>query len=498
MYDYRHVRRLREVEGLTLRAISRQTGIHRTTIGKILEEGAPPGYQRSQPAKQPILGPFIPIIDRILEADKQIPPKQRHTAHRICQRLQDEYGYPGKYTQVREYVRQAKGVRAEAYIPLEFDPGTAQVDWGEAWVKQEGQWLKTHLFVMTQPFSDARFVACFPSQEGQYFYEGHRRAFEYFGGVPRVIIYDNLKTAVFKIRRHGGRDLNPTFKDFCAHYLFEPRFCNVASGNEKGHVEGGVKWTRRNFWVPVPRLDLWEDFNRDLVQKCRRYYGECLRGHTQTIGERLAEEQHTLLPIPKATSPMFQPQETKVRSLCLVRFETNDYSVPCRYAHHPVTVRATLDEVRIFHQHECIALHTRSFEKERTFYEPWHYLPLIEQRPRALDDAAPLKRLELDECFHLLRRRLEAAANPSSKGTREYIRVLQLLEHHPLRDLTRAVQRAVDLGVHDQEAVKNLLLCPPERNPTPLDLSGRSHLAAYHLPRPHLAAYTSLTDGGLS
>ncbi len=158
-------------------------------------------------------------------------------------------------------------------------------------------------------------------------------------------------------------------------------------------------------------------------------------------------------------------------------------------------MRPTVGKVRIYHDDQMIAVHKRSYGRHQAIYEPWHYLALIERKPRALDYGAPMKRLELDGCFDVLRRRMEAG-QIHSRGTREYIRVLRLLEHHSLADLTRAVQRAVELGVDCHEAVKNLLLCPPERTPSPLDLTGRNWLAAYRfLPAP-IARYGTLVGPG--
>ena len=252
MDDYVRVRQMHEIEGLSLREISHRTGLHRDTVKKIVEEGAPAGYRRSQHPKQPVLGPFIAKIDQILEADKKAPRKQRHTARRIWERLREEYGYRGGYTQVGEYVNQARQRDREAYVLLAFEPGTAQVDWGEARVLDEGHWRKVHLFVMTLPFSGARFIAVFPRPTLEFFLEGHRRAFVFFQGVPRLIIYDNLKSAVVKVKRYHNRVLNKTFEQFSRHYLYEARFCNVGRGNEKGHVENGVKWAQKKLFVPVP------------------------------------------------------------------------------------------------------------------------------------------------------------------------------------------------------------------------------------------------------
>ena len=234
-----------------MRAIARETGFHRLTVKRIVSEGGPPEYSRPPTSQRPVLDPYTAIIDEMLKQDILAPRKQRHTAQRVFNRLKEEHDYPGGYTQVRLYVAQARARQKEAYIPLEFGPGEAQVDWGEAVAFDETressksastQFRKVFLFVMTLPFSDARFVAAFPRQTQEFFFEGHRLAFQFFSGVPRRIVYDNLSSAVTKVLRGRRRDLNKTFQEFCERHVFEPAFCNVARGNEKGHVENGVKW----------------------------------------------------------------------------------------------------------------------------------------------------------------------------------------------------------------------------------------------------------------
>lgn len=497
MEDYIRVRRMHFDEGFSVRAISRKTGLHRKTVQKLIIQGVAPGYRQEASRPRPRLGPFLPRIDLILAQDKQAPPKQRHTAQRIFDRLRQEWGYTGGYTQVKEYIRQTRQRQQEAYVPLAWPPGQAQVDWGEAWVIQEGLPLKAQLFVMTLPFSDARFVASFPRASLEFFLEGHRLAFAFFGGVPARIVYDNLKSAVTKVGRGRRRDLNATFEQFAEQCLFTAAFCNVARGNEKGHVENGVGWVRRNLFVPQPIVGDWQSFNEHLAQACRRHWPARLRGHERTVGERLAEERLHLRPAPQ---PPARPLKTwTVNSLCLVRFDCNDYSVPCRWAHHPVSVRADVGRVRIFCEVRLIAEHVRCFGREQALYEPWHYLALIERKPRALDWGAPLKEFMLDPCFEQLRRQMEQGQEHSG-GTRAYIGVLRLLEQHALADLTRAVGRALELGAPDKESIRNLLLCPPERLPGLLDLSGRSHLAHWRMPAPDLTAYGTLAaaPGGLS
>ncbi len=491
MEDYIRVRRMHIEQGLSVRAIARQTGLHRKTVQKLIVAGVPPGYQTRAARPRPRLGPFVPRIEQMLDEDRAAPPKQRHTAQRIFDRLREEAGYTGGSTQVKDYVRQARQRRQEAYVPLAWPPGQAQVDWGEAWVLQAGRPLKAQLFVMTLPFSDARFVACFPRASLEFFLEGHRQAFAFFGGVPARIVYDNLKSAVTKVGRGRRRELNAHFEQFSAQCLFTPAFCNVARGNEKGHVENGVGWVRRNLFVPQPALEDWQGFNAQLAQGCRRQWPVRLRGHERTVGERLAEERTQLRPLPPALAR--PATSTTVSSLCLVRFDGNDYSVPCGWAHHPVRVQADVGRVRIFQQTQLVAEHVRCFGREQAIYEPWHYLALIERKPRALDWGAPLRQLVLDPCFEQLRRQLEEGQE-HSRGTRAYIGVLRLLERHPLEALTRAVRRALELGAPDRDSIRNLLLCPPERLPGRLDLSGRQQLAALRVAPPDLRLYGALAS----
>ena len=496
MEDYDRIRELHFKEELSQRQIAKKEKIARQTVKKMIELSAPPGYQRENQAERPILGPFLPIIDAILESDKPpTPKKQRHTAKRIFDRLRDEYDYPGGYTQVREYVALEKEQKKEAFVPLQFDPGEAQVDWGECKIDYEDERQSARMFIMTLPFSNARFVACFPRETLEFFLEGHRRAFEFFGGVPRRITYDNLKAAVTKVGRGRRRDLNITFEGFAQHYLFDPAFCNVARGNEKGHVEKGVDWARKNFFVPVPQFDDWGHFNEQLAERCLGMLLKVSRGDERTISERLAEEREHLFPLPASPARPKTLKTWSVSKLCLVRFDTNDYSAPCQYAYQPVTVRADVGTVEIFSQDQRIAEHTRCHEREKAIYEAWHYLPLIERKPRALDYGAPLKNLELDDCFLVLRRRLEDGQE-HSEGTRAYIRVLRLLEEFSLQQLTRAVQDALKLGAKHEEAIRHMALCPPEHRPSPLDLTGRGHLARFRFAPPNLKIYSTLGQGG--
>src|SRR6516165_4472654 len=252
MENWAEIRRRVLVDGLSKRAACREYDIHWDTLQKILNHPEPPGYRRAAPRPRPKLDPFLPVLHQILEDDKKVHKKQRHTAPRIFERLRDEYGYAGGKTVVTEAVSAWRRTRAEVFVPLSHRPGEAQVDFGEAEIVLDGQAAKVALFVMTLPYSDAFFVCAFPRECTEAFLEGHVRAFAFFGGVPRRISYDNSKVAVAQITGSRGRKVTDAFLRLKSHHLFEHHFCLVRRPTEKGHVETLVGFARRTFLVPVP------------------------------------------------------------------------------------------------------------------------------------------------------------------------------------------------------------------------------------------------------
>src|SRR5580692_10248843 len=252
---YGRVRRAVRVEGRSQRAGAKEFGLSRETVRKMLQYAVPPGYQRQQPIKRPKLGPWLGVIDAIREDDKQRPVKQRHTAKRIFERLKEEHGFTGGYTIVKDYVRTATLRGQEMFVPLMHPAGEAQVDFGEALVVIAGVEQKAHYLAMDLPHSDDCFVAAFPAETTEAFLEGHVRAFAYFGGVPTRILYDNTKIV-------GGEERQRTraFSELQSYYLFADKFGRPARGNDKGKVEGLVGYARRNFMVPIPHFNGWEEF----------------------------------------------------------------------------------------------------------------------------------------------------------------------------------------------------------------------------------------------
>lgn len=476
------------------RAICREYNIHWDTLKKILQHEEPPGYRQKQARPKRLLGPFLPIIHEILEQDRKAPRKQRHTAKRIFERLREEHGYPGGETVVKDAVRAWRQGQAEVFVPLTHTPAHAQADFGEATVRIDGESVKVAFFVMTLLHSDAIFCQVFPRECTEAFQEGHRRAFAFFSGVPCRISYDNSKIAVAKIVGRRGETPTREFLRLESHYLFDHHFCLVRRANEKGHVENLLGFARRNFLVPVPKADSLESLNEALADRCREDLQRRLRGRPATKAELLVEEQAQLLPLPKQPFEARRVETPKANSLSLVRFDGNDYSVPTEYAHRQVTAVGGIEEVRLVVDDRVVARHRRCWTKEQVFFDPRHYLALLERKPGAFDYARPLQNWELPECFGTLRRRQEA--DMERQGMREFIKVLRLLEHASLRQLTSAVERALQIGATTADAIRLILECGREEPARWFRLDGRPHLAAVHVPAPNLQAYSSLSTGG--
>ncbi|UCC31786.1 MAG: IS21 family transposase [Phycisphaerales bacterium] len=467
-------------------------GLGWRTLDKILAHEEPPGYRLKRPRRKRKLEEFLPLIHEILEADRQAPPKQRHTAKRIYQRLQDA-GFTGGYTIVKEAVREWKRGQAEVFVPLAHRPGEAQVDYGHVTIKLRGEETKAAFFVMTLPYSDAIFCQVFPKECTETFQEGHKRAFEFFGGVPRRISYDNSKIAVRRIVGGRGQDVTHEFLRLESHYLFDHHFCRVRRPNEKGHVENLLGFARRNYLVPVPEVDSLEALNDELIEQLDDDLDRTLRGKSASKRKLLADERNSFLPIPVHEFEARRVETAKVSSLSLARFDGNDYSVPTEHAYHPVTVVGGMEEVRLVVGNRLVARHPRHWGREQVQFNPVHYLALLERKPGALDHAKPLEHWDLPGCFAVLRRRQE---NELGKmGTRQFIKVLRLLEHASVDELADAVRYALSIGATGSDAV-NLIL--HGRREKPIDLfclDGRPHLKAVRIPSPDLLAYRSLRVG---
>ena len=394
---------------------------------------------------------------------------------------------------MKDAVRAWKQTRKEVFIPLAHPPGEAQVDFGFADVLLEGVLTKVALFVMTLPYSDALFIQAFPRECTESFQEGHKRAIDFFGAVPSRISYDNSRIAVAKFTGSRDRKVTREFQRLMSHYLFEAHFCLVRRPNEKGHVERLLDFARANYLVPVPRVKSLQELNQQLHERCQQDLQRQLRGKLATKGELLTEERCRMLSLPREAFEARRLTQGGACSLSLVRFDSNSYSVPVKYAHRKITILATVDEVRLSFEDQLIARHDRRWGREQYLFDPLHYLALLERKPGGFDYARPLADWQLPECFATLRRRVERV--PDGLGTREFIRVLRLLEHASIRELAAAVDYALDIDITDADSIR-LILEHRREGPMPLfSLDGRPHLKSVHVETTNVSIYGTLMEG---
>jgi transposase len=488
---YARVRHACHIEGVSQREAARRFGIDPKTVAKMLRHAVPPGYRRSKPPVRPKLDAFTAAIDAILEADLSAPSKQRHTAKRIYDRLRAEHGFAGGYTIVKDYVRERRQRTREVFVPLAHPPGHAQVDFGEALAVIGGERRKIHFFCLDLPHSDACFVKAYPAERIEAFLDGHVAAFAFLGGVPRSILYDNTTLAVARILGGGERRRTRAFAELQSHHLFLDRFGRPGKG--KGKVEGLVGYARRNFLVPIPAVASFAALNAHLERRCLDRLGDRLRGHAESVGERLERDLAALQPRPPMPFDACDRRPARASALSLVRYERNDYSVPTAYGHRPVLVRGYVGEVVITCGAEIIARHERSYAREDFVFDPRHYLALLERKIGALDQAAPLQGWALPDEFAILRRLLEARMG--KPGKREYVQVLRLLETFRPEDVHAAVREALRLGAIGYDAVKHLVLCRIERRPPKLDLAAYPYLPRVTVATTSAEAYMALLGG---
>jgi transposase len=475
--EFDRIRRMVLVEGTSQREAARRLGHSRKTIRKALKHSEPPGYRRSgEPVYRVLISRYRGIIDAWLEADKQAPRKQRHTRKQIWRRLCEEHDFQGGYDAVKRYVKKKQETSGEVYMPLSFDPGEeVQVDWGEAWIKMAGQLVKVFMFCMRLCFSRASYVRAYRTEKEEAFLDGHVRAFEFFGGVPRRCCYDNLKSAAIRVGRGQDRTLNDRFKALKSHYLFDVRFCNVARGNEKGHVENLVKHAQRRYMTPVPEVMGLEELNAHLEQMCRQDLELAGVRSDKSRGQLLAREQQSFLPLPQVAFSACRRRSTIADKQSLVDFDDIEYSVPVEYAHHRCTVSGYVDRIEIAVEDAIVAVHERSWSKGGYVLDWRHYVPLLERKPGAIKNGLPFKGQPWGRNFDILRQELEIRYG--GEGTRKYVSVLLLFAEYSEQRVKAAVKLCVRRGAYSDEAVKSVLNYQPPKRIGSLDLSRRPELA---------------------
>lgn len=437
MDHYKDIRHLYLVEGLSIRAIAKMLGISRNTVkryclGEVLPWEKRPRVERQ---KKVITEEVKEFVKQCFEWDKTAPDKQHHTVKRIYERLKDEKGFQDAESTVRRLISQLRPRDPEVYIPLAFSPGeAAQVDWGAATVCIAGERTTAHLFCMRICYSCAPFVMAFPVEREETFLEAHQNAFAYFGGVTRTLVYDNLKTAV---REGWGKHAREQDKliAFRAHYAFETWFCNRAEGHEKGLVG----YIRRNVLVPIPEVEDWQGLNELLLERCRRYTAaHQIKSRELPVREAFAIEKAALILLPVKPYDTALIKEPKVDYYATVSFDKNKYSVPVENAGKTVTVKGSAFFVEIYYRGKLLARHERCYCKGKIKYKLEHYIPLLEERPRAVMNAKPVREANLSQEFRSFSLQLK---DPD----RSMVQLLRLIVDHGQEKVLAAVKKALQL-----------------------------------------------------
>jgi transposase len=380
------------------------------------------------------------IIDQILLDDQAQPAKQRHKAAKIYRRLRDEYSYKGGYDQVRRYVQKHRKRERETFIPLAHEPGERlEADFGHIYIDFPEGRKQVPVLVTTWSHSSFRFAMAFPTERIECVLTGLVQAFEFFACVPKELWWDNPKTVVKHIFKGRSRQMHPRYAALASHYTFEPCFCMPAKANEKPYVENSIFDLQRDWATPVPRVKDFEELNAYLRQCCLKKLDHRVTGKTETIGERFQQDKIAALALPKHRFDPYVAVEVKVDKYQNVRFDTNRYSVPRRWAFETVTVKAYPFHIRIVACDSQIAYHRRCYQRNQQILNPLHYLAVLGRRPGALDHSNVFRNWQLPACFTALRQLLENRLGPFA-AARHYIRILQLLAEHPLKRIQKAVE----------------------------------------------------------
>ncbi len=428
-------------DGLTIRQIARSFHVSRRKVREALASPEPRPYTRTQPPPAPVLGPFTAIIDQILRDDRDAPPKQRHTAAQLFRRLQEEHGYPGSYPTVRRYVAAHRRTAAPTLIPLAHPPGhRLEADFGPIHVDFPDGRRLVPVMVTVWAYSNAPFVIALPTERTEAILHGMVRALEFFASVPREVWWDNPRTIATLILRGRRRHLHPRYAALANHYAFEAEFCLPAQAHEKPDAESTVRAVQRRFATPVPRV-------ADIIELNEHMRRRCLDGRRRTvrsasgafvIGDRLAEERDKAAPLPERAFDPCIARQAVADKYQTVAFDANRYSVPRPWAFRSVTVKGYVDRVVVVAGGQVVAEHPRCHGHSQQILDPVHYLATLERRPAALDHAPVYRDWRPAATLAGLRRELEEKYGTPA-GTRQFIRVLQLLGEHPQSRIERAI-----------------------------------------------------------
>ena len=450
------IRRLVLVEGRSIRSVCKETGISRNTLRKYLRDENPPSYKRSQPAPRHVLKDYEHLLNQWYEYDLKRPKRERRTAQKLFEQLLLE-GYAGSYSPVCLYIKKLKSSQAspqQAFIPLEFTIGeTMQFDWSLEVVVLGGVEQKIKVAHFRLSHSRKPFVIAYHRETQEMLLDAFIKALNYYQGVPQKVLIDNPKTMVVRIGKGKEREFHPRFLALMNHYLIQPVACTPASGWEKGQVEKQVHYLRNQLFKPQLQFDDLHSLNHHLLARCESLGSKSHpQFKDQSIDAIFKKEQQALRPLGRSFDGYVE-KAVRVSSTCLVQYDSNYYSVPSSYAKQTISLRAYADHIIIVNQQQVIARHPRSFNKHDYLFEPWHYVPLLKQKPGALRDGAPFLKWDLPAALNSIKKHYLQR----SGGDKDFVELLLLIQMHSMDIVTLACELALEEKTLQLPAIINLI-----------------------------------------
>jgi len=432
-------------DGKGIREIAREFDLSRNTVRSIIRSGiTEQKYERTEQPR-PKLGSFVKRLEECLEEDSDKPVRHRRRAQILFEQLQRE-GYDGGYDAVRRYVgswkRESGSALVNAFIPLEFDPGDAfQFDWSYEKVELGGVPVEVKVAQFRLCHSRKPFCVAYTRESLEMVLDAHIRAFEFYGGLCRRGIYDNLKAVVIKVLMGKDRVFNRRFQSLASHYLFDLVACTPAAGWEKGQVENQVGLVRYRFFAMRRRFASLGELNEWLESECRNYAATAKHPDLKekTVDQVFVGEKVHLLTLPVSPFDGYTESNVRVSSQLLVNFDRNRYSVNAMAVRKTVTVRAYADRVIVVWNDMVVGVHLRHLGRDKTIYDPWHYLTVLERKPGALRNGAPFKQWDLPEAMGEVRTALAGRLG----GDREFVGILSVVGRYGLDPVDAACKQAI-------------------------------------------------------
>ena len=462
------IRRLVLSDGHSIRSVSRSTGFSRNTIRKYLKDASPPHYHRNEPPVRHKLAGFQERLSTLYKHDLSLPRRERRTAVKLYEQLVEE-GYTGSYSPVCRFIKALKAdgsQLSQAFIPLHFKAGDAlQFDWSQEHVVLAGVEHKIKVAHFRLCHSRKPFVVAYPGEAQEMVLDAFARALAFYDGVPRRVIIDNPKTMVTYVSRSKDRVFHPRFLALMNHYVMEPVACTPAAGWEKGQVENQVQDLRRQLFTPKLCFDDLESLNAWLFLRCNALGS---RAHPeqkdQTVDAVFALERTELRPLGLGFDGYVE-KAVRARSTCLVQYDSNRYSVPARYAGYHVSLRAYANKIVVVADQQIIAEHKRRFTKNISYFEPWHYVPLLLRKPGALRDGAPFIEWQLPAAMN----KIKVRYMDTKGGDRDFVELLMMAQEHGIETVEIACDLAVEQKTIRLSAITNLInqLVEPMIDPLP-------------------------------